>query len=198
MKIKQISNNHIEVTVTEGDLLLFDMDMESLTSNSPNLRTFLFSILERVKDKTGIDVKSGQVFIEARKDENSIVFTIKRMGLTKEEKRKKYKNARPVIKPSVMRIHIYAFKKFADMSAALGYLDEDILLCASLYSFEDEYYCIFKCDCKFEKYDSVLSEFCIEKMQSGVIDAALCEYGKCIAVGEDVISLIRGIKEYGL
>lgn len=198
MKIKQISNNHVEVTVTEGDLMLFDMNMEMLTPDSPHLRTFLFNILECVKSKTGIDVKSGQVFVEAKKNENNIVFTIKRMGLTKEEKRKKYKNVRPVIKPSVMKLHIYSFESFADMSAALAYIDEGVLSCASLYSFENEYYCSFKCDCKFDKYDSVLSEFCLEKNLLGVIDAALHEYGKCISTGEKTVSLIKGIKKYGL
>lgn len=198
MKIKQISTNHVEVTVTEGDLLLFDMNMETLTPDSPHLRTFLFSVLEQVRSKTGMDVKSGQVIVEATRNENNIVFSIKRMGLTKREKREKYKNARAVIKPAVMKVHIYVFENFANMTDALCRIDDSVLRRAAIYSFQNEYYCCFKCDFKFDIYDAVLAEFCRDKIQFEATDAVLREYGKCIAEGDRVVSLINGIKKYRL
>ena len=145
-----------------------------------------------------MDVKSGQVFVEAKKNDNTIVFTIKRMGLSKEEKRKKYRNARAVVKAAEEQVYVYGFETFDDMVAALGNLDEDILLTGAVYIFEKVYYCTFRTDRNFEKYNSVLCEFCHQKDEYDFTDAILGEHGKCIAEGESVASLIKGIQEYGL
>ena len=198
MRIKQIASNHIEVTVTDGDLLSFDTDIESLTPDSPYLKNFLFKVMERVKNETGFDPKNGHILIEAQRSLDRIVFNIKRMGLTREEKKKKYKGARPVIKRGKEKVYIYGFENFSDMTDALSKLDADVLLSASIYGFEEVYYCFFRTSEKNMYFDSVMREFCDAKDDFEFTESILCEHGKHIAVGSEVVTLIDGIKKYGL
>lgn len=198
MKIKQIASNHVEVTVTEGDLTLFDISIDSLTPDSPYLRTFLFKIMERVKDETGFDPKIGNVVVEAQRSNDRIVFNIRCMAATKKEKQLKFKNARAVIKQPAEKIYIYGFEKFSDMTAALSYINEAMLECASVYSFENSYYCAFRTRDKFCGCDAVMSEFCSVHDEFEFTEAILQEHGKCIASGSGVVSLIEGIKRYKL
>lgn len=198
MRIKQIAQNHIEVIVTEGDLTLFDINMDSLTPDSPYLKTFLFKVMERVKNETGFDPQAGHILVEAQRRSDRIIFNIKRMALSKEKKREKYKNARAVLKPPAEKVYIYGFEQFSDMTDALSLIDENMLLNSAVYKFEGAYYCAFRTTEKFDSYGAVMSEFCSAHDEYEFTNAILGEHGECIAQGESVVSLIDGIKRYKL
>lgn len=198
MRIKQIARNHIEVTVTEGDLTSFDINMDSLTPDSPYLKSFLFKVMERVKNETGFDPQAGHILVEAQRRSDRIIFNIKRMTLSKAEKREKYKNARAVVKPPAEKVYIYGFEHFSDMTDALALLDKNILLLSAVYRFEGVYYCSFRTAGEFDSCASVMSEFCSAHDEYEFTDAILGEHGECIARGESVVSLIDGIKKYKL
>lgn len=198
MRIKQIAHNYIEVTVTEGDLMLFDMNMETLSPNSPGMKTFLFRIMEFVKSETGFNPKKGQVFIEANRNGDKLVFKIKKMSLTNEDKKKKYKNARAVIKPTPEKVYIYGFESFDDMADALRHTDREMLLSCSVYRFMEAYYCAFRTDKPFDKHASVMNEFCSAHDEYEFTEAILDEHGERIASGESVVSLVDGLQRYNL
>lgn len=198
MQIKQIAKDHIQVTVTEGDLIMFNININDLDPESPILREFLMKIMENVSTETGFDPHKGQVLVKARREMDRIVFSIMKIALTKEQKRIKYKNARPVIKKAVEKTYIYSFKDFECLSGAIKMLDDEILVSGTIYVYEDKYFCAFRTDKKFELYSSVLKEYSDGENRNPLTMAMLGEHGRIIAEGDNMTAFAEGIRKYDL
>ena len=72
MKIEKIDSNHIKITVDSLDFDIFNIELSSLTPDSPQLHTFLFSMMQQAQHETGFNPYNGQILIEAVPGENPL------------------------------------------------------------------------------------------------------------------------------
>lgn len=62
MKIEKLGSNKIKVTVTPSELNVWDINPQSITPDSPQLREFIASLLAQSAEETGFDLASCQHF----------------------------------------------------------------------------------------------------------------------------------------
>ena len=60
MRIEKLAENKIKVTLTAADLSRLNIDIKQLTPASRELHTFLFHIMETVREETGFNPYNGQ------------------------------------------------------------------------------------------------------------------------------------------
>lgn len=65
MHIERLEENKIKVTLTRADLLNMNIDINKLGSESTELNSFLFRLMERIREETGFNPYGGQVLMEA-------------------------------------------------------------------------------------------------------------------------------------
>ena len=80
MKIEKLGSNKIKVTVTPSELNVWDINPQSITPDSPQLREFIASLLAQSAEETGFDLASASILVEARPQGNDFVFVITRMA----------------------------------------------------------------------------------------------------------------------
>ena len=81
MKIEKIEANKIKVSLSELDLIDMNINVKSLTPDSPRLHNFLYEIMEKVKAETGFNPYSGQVVVEATPHDDGITLTVTKLVL---------------------------------------------------------------------------------------------------------------------
>lgn len=203
MKIEQVADNKIEVTVTAKDLKNLDTELSSLKPDSPELQTFLFKIMEKVRNETGFNPSNGQIVVEASPSHEGIRLTItkltKTMPTAKEIKKLFLKQSKPVIKRVIAKRNIYCFDSFNNLKDALLYVDIFSLRNGCLYQFRDTYYLAINAFDNFALANSVFMEFCDGELDTNkYTETFLAEHGLIIADNDKLITLSAGIKEYEL
>lgn len=202
MKIKQIDLNKVQVTITAMDLMTFDMDIESLKPDSPALHTFLFDIMDKIQSETTFNPNNGQIIIEASQTgEEAIMLTVtkvvKRKDVSKQEKMRRFKNAKPQIKKPKEKNYIYAITAFGDMTSLLSKLDPAVLQSGCLYAFEKQYFLSLQLAPE-DACHHVLREYSSDTDTSDFADVFLREHGRIIAEKTELVSLAAGIRKYKL
>ena len=190
MKIEKVQNDKIKVTLTPADLVLYDIEEDSLRPDSPKLHKFLFDIMENVKEETGFNPYSGQVVVEAQRDESGISLTISKINIgTKINKIPK--NIKAVsAKPRIKQIK-YIFKSFDDLCMALKTVDYEAIRSGSLYKYDNRWYLLNSFS---QKTDLILREFCNEARETKSADTFLAEHASLIAEGGELVKMAEGIK----
>ena len=142
MRIEKLNDDKIKVTLTTSDLINLDIDVKQLAPNSKELHTFLFHIMETIREETGFNPYSGQVVVEATPSRDGISIMVSRLNAnSKRITRTQFKNASSVktkLKKSVNN-EIFYFDNFDDLCSALKELDSDSLLAGSLYRLNSTY-----------------------------------------------------------
>ncbi len=193
MKIEKVENQKIKVTLSESDLMYYNLNPKEITRNSPELHRFLFQIMENVKKQTGFNPYCGQVAVEAVSSEKGITLLISRISpAVNKDKLKKIKVS---TSKRVMIKNRYLFESFDNLCGALCALDEGILEKCTLYSYNDGWYFILGNCTGFDRQHCILSEYCTNFGGIVCTEPFLSEHGKLIASGKSLLSMVKGIKE---
>lgn len=63
MRIEKLNKDKIKVTLTTAELINLDIDVKRLSPDSKELHTFLFHIMETIREETGFNPYNGQVVV---------------------------------------------------------------------------------------------------------------------------------------
>lgn len=188
MKIEKLGSNKIKVTVTPSELNVWDINPQSITPDSPQLREFIASLLAQSAEETGFDLASASILVEARPQGNDFVFVITRMAyedtqreltraiirqktLKRAVPRKKQRRARALLLPLSLAPEFAAFWR------AEGARD---LQEAALYRADGGYYLgIKRAQKDYARVCALVSEYAAPVDAAG-FDAYLGEHGSLI------------------
>lgn len=197
MRIEKLHPNQIRVVVTEEDLQNLNISIDKLGTDSVELHSFLFKIMDRVQHETGFDPHDGQIMIQARAsiDGMSILVTRVKTFNTKKEVIEKYKGAKPVIKNSAGKAYIYKFKNFDTLCMGLKGICGDVLWNTQLCRMDDEYYVIISTRADMEKMHLRFCEFCDEYKFPNMYADVIKEHGEIIAENDSLVNMVKKISE---
>ena len=189
MKIEKIENDKIKVSLTEEDLVFYDLSQDTVTPDSPKLHKFLFEIMDSVVKQTGFDPYSGQVVVEAFQHKSGITLLIsklKTVGQTIEPKK-----AKTVRISKNIRKNRYIIENFHSLCKALALTSFSELKNSSIYKYEEKWYVTVFAG--RNKINCILSEFC-DSIAENMTEVFLTEHGELVAKGDNLISMVKGIK----
>jgi adapter protein MecA 1/2 len=197
MRIEKLADNRIKVTLTTADLMHLDINIDQLTPNSKELHTFLFHLMETIREETDFNPYSGQVVVEATPSSDGISILISKMqmnekGLTREQFRK-ISSIKPKIKQNKNPLEIYYFDDFGNLCDALVNLQSEALSASELYRNDDKYCILIEHEKKYEKSICVLREFATEKSRYPLQEAHIKEHWSLVAKGESLLNMVDGI-----
>ena len=131
MRIEKLNKDKIKVTLTTAELINLDIDVKRLSPDSKELHTFLFHIMETIREETGFNPYNGQVVVEATPSQDGISILVKRLnkGIKKitEEQFKKVVSVKPKKKEPGTECVFY-FETFNDMYGAISEMDRKVFL----------------------------------------------------------------------
>lgn len=190
MRIEKLEGNKIRVTLFAEDLDDYHVNVKMLRPDSPQLHTFLFEIMERVKHETGFNPYSGQIVVEATPSGDGIVLVVTKISEEKTAGMKIKAGAKVrAVKKAPPEKQIYAFAQFEDACTALMHVHADILEKSSFYAVEGYFYLV----CAV-KNAGVLAEFANLAGKGTITEAFLQEHGTRIAAGGDLVEMAEKIK----
>ena len=170
MKIEKLSLNKIRVTVTTGELNVWNINPKEISPDLPQLRAFIASLLEQSYDGIDEELINSNILVEARPHGDDFVFVITRMSAD-------YKNIQKEIARSVKKqkflsgnykaktvsenpCSYFAFDSlaaFAEMLCAVGC---EPFIDTKLYRAKDELYLhVGRLRPDFKKLCMILSEY---------------------------------------
>lgn len=170
MKIEKISTNKIKVTLTNEDMLEWELNFDNLTYNSPQVQELFWDVIRRAEYELGFFVDNAQLMVEAMptKSEGFVMIVSKvdeQQSLAKHVKsRPKRTEIKVKRKPrSIIQPQIYEFEEFDDV----------VNVCCQIYDLFEGYSLMYKYNNRF--YLSLLN---INDMDDEKISYKLLEYGK--------------------
>lgn len=192
MRIEKLTDNRIKVTLTSADLMKLDINIKQLTPDSKELHTFLFHIMETIREETDFNPYSGQVVVEATPMSDGISIIVSKLCAEREIRKqpRKITSVRPKQKNSNISVKAYYFDDFEALCDVLAGLRRDTLLSGKLYRKESEY-CLIITRSKHSDY--ILSEFSTGKFSYSVKPEHIMEHWELVAAGEKLLSMAEGI-----
>lgn len=188
MKIEKIELNKIKVTISALDLVNMNINIKSLTPNSPGLHDFLFEVMEEVRAQTGFNPYAGQVVVEATPNEGGIILTVTRL-IDEKPAPKRPRNIR-VAKPKSLQRLTYRFNSFENLCELFASSEGCEFKKASLYEYNENFFLIMP-----PHNNLSLSEFAETGNSASLSESFLAEHGKLHAEGDSLISMAVGVKE---
>lgn len=187
MRIERVEGNRkIRVMLSQTDLLEMNINIRTLTPDSPELHSFLFRIMEYVKRETGFNAKSGQVVVEAAPSDGGVVLTVTKIEQPKPVCRRDIKSVR--VKKKEYPDTIYRFWSFDALCEYFYLADGQTTENMRIYVLEDYYFAVAATG------DRRLLEFAERISVCGASESFLAEHGKLIAEGEALKNMVNGIK----
>ena len=197
MKIEKLNNNKIKVTLTTMDLINLDIDVEQLAPDSKELHTFLFHIMETIREETGFNPYNGQVVVEATPSHEGISILVSKLCCeSKKITKERFNNAKGVKAKlkDLSYAKIFYFKNFEDMCMALAQVPESSLSGGSLYKLNDTYCFIIKNDIHSSRCSAIMAEFAAKSSEYPLQVTYIREHGRLIAKGNELVSMSREIR----
>lgn len=188
MKIEKIEMNKIKVTISALDLVNMNINIKSLTPNSPSLHDFLFEVMEEVRAQTGFNPYSGQVVVEATPSEGGIILTVTRLA---EENPApcRPKKVRVVGHRSPQKL-TYSFSSFENLCELFSASETAEFVKASLYEYNEQFFLTLP------KHNNLsLAEFATPADSASLGESFLGEHGKLHAEGKSLVRMAEGVKE---
>lgn len=197
MKIEKLTDNKIKVTLTTTDLIKLNIDVEQLSPDSKELHSFLFNIMDTIREETGFNPYSGQIVVEAMPSRDGMSITVSRIQMkSKKISRDEFNSATSVkakIKKSSL-MDIFYFDSFNDLCTALGEVSMNDLADAILYQINNTYYFAVNSDMEHIACRSVMSEFSEGHSVNTAPITYIKEHGKLIAKGLELVHMTENIK----
>ena len=198
MRIERLNSDKVKVTLTTSDLVNLDIDMEQLTPDSRELHTFLFHIMETIREETGFNPYNGQVVVEASPSRDGMSIIISRLNSNPVRiTRKQFKNASGVKAVMKRQKHteIFYFETFSDLCSALKELGKSSLISGSLYRLNDTYCFTIKNDESNKICLNILTEFSVKQSKYPMQMTYIKEHGTLIAKGEELLYMTEKIRQ---
>lgn len=187
MRIERVEGNRkIRVMLSQDDLNEMNINIHTLTPDSPELHSFLFRVMEFIKRETGFNAQHGQVMVEASPESGGITLTVTKIGTARERRRIDPKTVR--VKKKTASAKLYRFPDFNALEEYLRGAESTVLGEMCLYSYNGAYFMAAK------SADRRLSEFADRIPLVGTSELFLSEHGKLIACGEKLINMADGVK----
>ena len=198
MRIERLNNDKIKVTLTTSDLVNLDIDMEQLTPDSRELHTFLFHIMETIREETGFNPYNGQVVVEASPSRDGMSIVVSRLNTnSKRITRQQFKNASG-IKAAPKRskkTDIFYFETFSDLCLALKELDDSFLASGSLYRLNNTFCFAVSNALSDKRCINLMTEFSVKKSGYPMQITYIKEHGSLIAKGSQLIEMTGKIRQ---
>ncbi len=198
MRIERIADNRIKVTLTSADLIHLDINIERLTPDSKELHTFLFNIMETIREETDFNPYSGQVVVEATPLHDGISIIVSKLvekACMTREQFKKIKSIKPKEKQRKSLVEIFYFDDFEALCSALSSLDAADLSQAGLYRQENSYCIIIKSSEASSRGSYILREFARRILPKSVREEHIIEHWELVAENDELIKMAIGIQE---
>lgn len=194
MKIEKLEFNKIKVTVYPVDLIDMNIKPENLRPDSPQLHSFLSSIMEKIKQETGFNPYSKRTMVEASPLGDCIVLTVTTLGERNiPNKTTVKKGIKAVLKNKKDKNNVFIFDNFDNMCSAIIRFGDSSLSSGTLYKIEKSYALSFS---RIEDSEKVLMrEFALMNDKSPLACDFLNEHAEIIARGDKLLSLANGIRE---
>ncbi|MEE0945072.1 MAG: adaptor protein MecA [Clostridia bacterium] len=188
MKIERVEGNRkVRVLLTENDLTEMNINIRTLTSDSPELTGFLYKVMDYINKETGFNAKSGQIVIEASPADGGVVLTVTK--IIPERKTVKIDPCTVKAKKKENSKKLFRFTDFGALTSYLILADRNKLLDMKLYSYKDSFFIVSTVS------DSYIHEFSDRITALGTNDIFLSEHARHIASGEKLVSMADGIKK---
>ncbi len=198
MRIEKLNDDKIKVTLTTTDLINLDIDVKQLAPDSQELHTFLFHIMETIREETGFNPYSGQVVVEATPSRDGISIMVRRLkGSKKHITREEFNRATSVnakVKREI-KTEIFYFMSFDDLCAALKELEHDDLLSGSLYSLNKTFCFAINNESRFNRCIHIMTEFSADKSIYPLRLTYIKEHGELVAKGSELLEMAERIKQ---
>ncbi|MBQ7794889.1 MAG: adaptor protein MecA [Clostridia bacterium] len=188
MKIERVEGNRrIRVLLTQNDLTEMNINIGTLTSDSPELHSFLFKVMDFIKEETGFNANSGQIMVEASPADGGVILTVTRILPERKVRKVSPKNVRVKKKTGTERL--YRFADFEVISAYLCEADSEYLSKMKLFECGDTFFIAAA------STDRRISEFAQALPPIGTNTVFLSEHGRLIAEGEGLVFMAEEIKK---
>lgn len=197
MRIEKLNSDKIKVTLTTADLINLDIDVEQLTPDSKELHTFLFHIMETIREETGFNPYMGQVVVEATPSRDGISIMVSRLNESSRRITKSQFDKASSIKAKIKKTakaEIFYFDVFDDMCTALKQLDNTSLMAGSLYKLNNIYCFIIKNEPQYIKCINIMTEFSAGKSAYPLQMTYIKEHGKLVARGSELVFMAEKIQ----
>ena len=196
MQIEKEDSNKIRIILKPIDLQEMNVNIESLKPNSPRLHSFLYEIMERVREETGFNPYLGQIIVEASPMGEGMELTVTRVSHQKNPPvpaNAKIRRVKAVRNTSSPKRTAFIFECCDDFCNALIHITPDTLQKSSYYKLCKNDILIVKDISLQEK--NILREYSVSSKSGGVVEPYANEHGNLIASGNKLVSMAKGISQ---
>ena len=190
MRIERVEGNRrIKVLLTENDLNEMNINVHTLTAESPELHGFIFKVMEYINRETGFNAKSGQIVVEASPSDEGVILTVTKIqGETKSLAKTPKKTVRA--KPLQPKKRLYRFLDFDALSGYMRLCDGSILNSSALFEYDGAYFL------STDSTDTVIAEFSSKIPASvGTGERFFAEHGTLVAENSQLVKMAEEIKK---
>ncbi len=183
MKISQLSNTKILISLCNDDMKNFDLSFDKVSLFDPHSKKILSRLLNVACNKNSIATDNKTVVLEALPSIDGMLILL---SVTENKHhRKKYR---------IKRINEYPCYRFDDAEAMLTAIeklcDTDVFFYNnSAYFYKNRYYLVFDYPVLSQKAKKILSEFALCVRGSKTFVARLHESGKMLSSGNAVVHI---------
>jgi adapter protein MecA 1/2 len=205
MKIEKISENKIKVTISPDDLDERNIDLNSLTSNSPAAQELFWDMMEQAEVEFGFDASDSQLCIEAISDSHEgFIITVTKLDedgdfesiqkFIKNKFRKSDLKVKRKNRKICSAIMVYSFNNFDDICALCSKIDSLYSGESTLYKLKEVYYLVLTKNSfntpDIRRLEIILSEYGRKVSNAGFYEGYLNEHGTKI-VEYNAFEIIR-------
>ena len=186
MRIEKLNKDKIKVTLTTAELINLDIDVKRLSPDSKELHTFLFHIMETIREETGFNPYNGQVVVEATPSQDGISILVKRLN----KGIKKVVSVKPKKKEPGTECVFY-FETFNDMCGAISEIDKSILSKASIFKLNKTYCILIRNDNENMRGINVIREFTERMSIYPLQNEYIKEHALLVAKGQNLLKWLK-------
>ena len=179
MRIEKLNKDKIKVTLTTAELINLDIDVKRLSPDSKELHTFLFHIMETIREETGFNPYNGQVVVEATPSQDG--------------RSKKVVSVKPK-KKELGTECVFYFETFNDMCGAISEMDKSILSKASLFKLNKTYCILIRNDNENMRGINVIREFTERMSIYPLQNEYIKEHALLVAKGQKLVEMAENVK----
>lgn len=183
MKISQLSDTKVLITLCNDDMKNFGLDFEKIGLSDPHSKKILSRLCTLACASNSIQTEKKTIVLEAIESDDGmmILVSVKETQNTKKRYRIKRIREYPCYRFDSVEIFLTAIKKLCE--------SENFFYNNSAYSYNKSYYLVFDYPIVSEKAKIILSEFSHKIKGSKTFIARLHESGKPLCKGNAIMHI---------
>lgn len=189
MKIEKLSSTKLKITLSSQDAYKWDINIDRLSKNSPQLQELFWSIMKQAEKEHAFYAEGSQLFIEAvttRTD--GFIFVVTKLSSDKTDpiKKLKTKTNRHLSTGTTPRTKnapvIFKFDDFDSAVTGCKQISNTFRGESSLYKYEQKYYLVLKAATSItvNKCGNRLTEYGKYIPHPSLVEGKLSEHGKIL------------------